>query len=175
MKILIVFLLLFSCARAQQNTASFSMTVENLPCNFYCTGNNWQFENVNFVHIDGDTMQNIRALNLYFSIQDRDYFFLLDIRDIIVKNGFTKTNQYTAAKKQYDDFHDLHQPLYDATYGNLPQRLIKLYKNYMIRSTEAKYLRDIIDALNDHYNIKAKYQPEYLGYITAYNNYHAGK
>lgn len=177
MKSILLYLLIASSltTKSQTNSFKYGQGLDNLPVIFYCSSSTiWKFEDVTSVKIGGDTSQNLKQLTDKFNISNLDYFFLLDIRDIITTNGFTKTSVYKDALKEYNDFHDLHQPLYTIN-GSMSNKIINTYKNYVIRSTEVKYLIKTIEAMNDHYNIKTKYQKQYTGYIEAYNNYHQGK
>lgn len=159
-----------------QNSITYKTGVENIRLKFYSTYTSGKFEDINKVDIENDTLYEFSKLQYVYDIQNNDFALLTDIWNVLKQNGFTLTAlvkpSYNKAVSEHTNFNTAHTALYPVTGSSLTD-IINLYKNYMIRSTQADNLRNIIEMINiNGFQIKPENNTNFETAVNAYNNYH---
>jgi hypothetical protein len=168
-------LILYISAQGQ-NSITYKTGIENIRLKFYSTATTGKFEDINRVDVENDTLYEFSKLQYVYDIQNNDFALLTDIWNVLKQNGFTLTAlvkpSYNKAVSEHTTFNTAHTALYPVT-GSSTTAIINLYKNYMIRSTQADNLRNIIEMINiNGFKIKVENNTNFETAVNAYNNYH---
>lgn len=167
---LLTILLFISLSARAQNSLSLSTGIEGCGLRFYCNTDEVSIDKISIV--TGDTAGAMAKLIDAFQYHDSTVIYLLNIWDILKRNKFTVDEKYkdvyNASIKAYNNFHDDNLYIYNVS-GSWNDRAISVYKNYLIRSSEAEYLGNIIGVINlMGFEITAKNVDEWTTVVNKY-------